>query len=160
MIVCAHGDVADFCRDREMFICETWSGELRDYKGKCRIVVTDQEMSENEYYFLKGEFLAKGIELISTQHKDDKLVLGYLAYATERRKEKSGTRQPFGFRRENGKVVECPDSIAVVHRILELRDKGYALRLIREDEKVRNPDGTKLSVSKIQKIIKNRNIYE
>lgn len=160
MIVCAHGDVAEFCRDREMFICETWSGELRDYRGKCRVVVTAQEMSENEYYFLKGEFLARGIELVSTHHKDDKLVVGYLAYAEDRRKEKKGTRQPFGFRKENGKVVACPESIVVVRKILELRDKGFSLRTISENEMVRNPDGTQMSISKIQNIIKNRKIYE
>lgn len=159
MIVCAHGNVEDFCQTHDMLIVETHGGDIESYKGACRVLVTDKEMSENEYYFLKGKMLGKGIELISVWHKDDKLLTGFLAYQTKQRKEKYGGRQAFGFRRQNGVVVPSED-YAVALRILELRDKGRTLREIRADEGVHHSDGRKISISTIQQIIKNRKRYE
>lgn len=156
MLVCAHGDVAKFCESHDMIICSTYTGELRDYRGVIRVLVTDSDMSESEYYFLKGELLASGVELISTRHKDDKLFTDYLIYANDRRKEKYGARVSFGYYRENGRIVEHPQNILVVRRIHELRDAGLTIRAIREDDSVRHPDGRKLSISTIQKIIKKR----
>ena len=160
MMVCAHGDVADYCKERDMYILETWDGELRDYDGHCCIVVTDQNMTESEYYFLKGEFLARGMELISTRYRDDKLMAGYLAYAAEQRKETGATRQIFGFRVDNGTIVAIPELIMVARRILKLRDEGATLREIQSDDQVYHRDGRKLSISTIQKIIKNRSKYD
>lgn len=156
MMVCAHGDVVDFCKERDMVICDSWSGDLRDYRGFCRVLVTDRELSESEYYFLKGELLARGIELVSIYHKDDKVLSKYMIYAEERRKTKYTARAPFGYYYENGVMVEHPEKIKVVHRVLELRDAGVTIRAIREDEGVRHPDGRKLSISTIQNIIKTR----
>ena len=156
MMVCAHGDVAKFCRERDMVICDSWVGELRDYRGFCRVLVTDREMSESEYYFLKGELLARGVELVSIYHKDDRMLSEYLVFAEERRKAKYTARASFGYYRENGVIKEHPENIKVVHRVLELRDAGVTIRAIREDEGVRHPDGRKLSISTIQNIIKNR----
>jgi hypothetical protein len=52
------------------------------------------------------------------------------------------------------------DGRAVVKRVLELRDKGFVYRQIKEDPGVHHPDGRSLSISTIQIIIKNREIYE
>ena len=74
MIVCGHGNVFDFCKNRDMVVCEVWDGDLENYKGNCRVLVTDQDMSEQEYYYQKGKLLGRGIELIHTRYKDDKLM--------------------------------------------------------------------------------------
>lgn len=160
MRVCAHGDVAEFCKDRDMVISEKYRGDLNEYGGCCPVVVTDQDMSENEYYALKGKLLGRGVELISTRHKDDPKVVSLLTYQAESRKQKYGGRQPFGFYRKNGRVVQRPNSIVVVKRILELRDTGATLQRISEDPEVHHPDGRKISISTIQQIIKNRDRYE
>lgn len=140
MMVCAHGDVVEYCAERDMQICDVCEGDLRNYRGPCRVLVTDSEMSESEYYFTKGEMLAKGIELISTRHKDNGVLSAYLVYETGRRRVRRGGREVFG-----DKVV--------IARILELRSLGKSMRVIRDDEAVRNKDGSKLSLSTISKII-------
>ena len=143
MMVCAHGNVADFCEKREMYICEEWNGDISDYNGFCRVLVTDSDISESEYYFLKGELLARGVELISTRYKDDKLMSKYLAYSAVRRKAKPKGRQ----------------SEDVIRRIYELRDAGLSIRAIREDAQVHNSEGNRLSISTISKIIERRSKY-
>lgn len=160
MIVCGHGNVSDFCAERDMVVCERYEGDLSDYRGSCTVVVSDQDMSEGEYYYLKGSLLNRGIELISTRYKDNPAMLEYLAYMKERQREKYGGRQPFGYYRRNGEVIENPEMMAVVRRILELRDAGITLRGIQEDAGVHHPDGRKISISTIQQIIKNRDRYE
>lgn len=160
MRVCAHGDVAEFCRDHEMTICETWDGRIENYRGDCHVLVSDQSMSENEYYYLKSRLIARGIEFVSTHHKDDESMVGFLMYANERDKSRYATRLPLGRCWCNGKIIEDADGMAVVTRILELRDSGATYRAIREDEKVRRPDGGKYSLSTIQGIVRNRKFYE
>ena len=140
MMVCAHGKVSEYCENHDMMICDTWDGDLRDYNGDCAVLVTDSDISENEYYFLKGELLAKGYELISTRWKDNEGLLEFIVYANKRRKIRAGGRQRFGDR-------------DVVRRILELRAAGMSLRGIQEDALVRRPDGGRLSISTIGKII-------
>lgn len=140
MMVCAHGKVSEYCDKHDMHVCDEWSGELRDYRGPCRVLVTDSDISETEYYYLKGEMLAKGIELISTRYKDDKLLSAYLVYQSNRHKVRAGGRQPFADKE-------------VIVRIKELRESGLSLRAIQSDEKVRNKDGKMLSLSTISKII-------
>ena len=142
MMVCAHGNVAEYCKAREMEIVATWDGEIIEYNGKIPVLVTDSEMSETEYYYLKGVFLARGYELISTRYKDNKLLSEYLVYSSKQRTSRRGGRQSFGDR-------------AVIQRILELRAAGKSLRVIQADEGVRNKDGSMLSISPISKIIKN-----
>ena len=159
MIVCGHGDVLDFCKDRDMVVCETWDGEIGDYKGPFRVLVTDQDMSEQEYYFQKGKLLGRGIELISTRYKDDKLMTEFLAYQAERRKEKYGGRQPFGYRRVGDEIREIPEMIEVARKIVEMKDGGKTLREIHECADIHHPDGRRISVSTIQQIIKNREKY-
>ena len=160
MLVCKHGEVSAYCAERDMVICEQYTGNLEDYDGNCRVLVTDQRMGENEYYFLKGKLLARGVELVSIWYKDNKLLSEFLAYQAERRKENYNGRQPFGFQRKNGEVTENPEMMKVVRRILDLRDAGMSYRLIREDEGVHHPDGRKISVDTIRQIIKNRGRYE
>lgn len=159
MIVCGHGNVFDFCKDRDMVVCEVWDGDLESYRGNCRVLVTDQDMSEQEYYYQKGKLLGRGIELISTRYKDDKLMTEFLAYQAERRKEKYGGRQPFGFRRVGDEIREIPEMIAVARKIVEMKDAGATLREIHESEGVCHMDGRKISISTIQQIIKNREKY-
>lgn len=139
MMVCAHGNVADFCKKRDMYICDTWSGDLRDYRGTCRVLVTDADLSLNEYYYLKGELLRRGVEMISTRHVDDERVTAYLMYAS--------TRRTSGRRKFSDRVV--------MDRIRELRAEGKTLREIRDTEGVCHPNGKKLSLSTISKIVEN-----
>lgn len=143
MMVCAHGDVADYCAERDMQICDVCEGDFRNYRGPCRVLVTDKDMSAHEYYFLKGEMLGVGIELISTKHKDDKILSEYLVYANGRRKEKRSGRPAF-------------DDETVIQRILELRDAGLSIREIQATEGICGADGRKFSVSTIHRIIKER----
>lgn len=160
MMVCAHGNVSEFCEKRDMVICERYNGDLYSYDGGCPVLVTDQDMTESEYYYLKERLLRRGIDLVSVQYTDNPVVMDFMAYAAKRRKENYGGRQIFGYYRKNGEVIENPEMIAVVHKILELRDAGYTLRQIQTDEDVHHPDGRKISISTIQQIIKNREKYE
>ena len=156
MLVCGNGKVSEFCKNHDMLICESYDGDPESYSGTCHVLVTDRDMSENEYYFLKGKLLARGVELVSTRYKDDELISGFLAYQVAPRKKNYVGRQMFGYCVKNGEAGPVPGSLAVVRRILELRDEGYTLRKIREDAGVHHLDGRCLSVSTIQQIIKNR----
>lgn len=150
MIVCAHGEVSEYCKDRDMIIVERYTGEIESYGGVCRVLVTDQDMSAGEYYFLKGKMLAQGVELVSTRFVDtENLNYGEVKCAPE--KQNRG-RPKFG---DNSEA-----EMAVVRRIFELRDAGYKLREIAKDDKVRYPDGREMSISTIQVILKNRGKYE
>lgn len=160
MIVCGHGNVTDYCKKRDMVIGEIWTGDIEKYNGPFHVLVTDREMSESEYYFLKGKMLASGIELISTRYKDNKLMTDYLSYQAAQRKERYGGRQPFGYYRRNGVVVENPAMMYVARKIIELRDSGVSLKKIQDNPEIHHPDGRKISVSTIQQIIKNREKYE
>lgn len=160
MMVCGHGDVAEFCARQDMVVCEQYTGDLNDYHGSCRVLVTDQDMPEMEYYMIKGKLMGRGIELVSTRFIDDPRMIQLLLCQVKNRKQNYGGRQSFGYRRRGDRVEEIPESIAVVRRILELRDAGHTLRSIHEDEGVHHPDGRKISVSTIQQIIKNRKKYE
>lgn len=158
-IVCAHGDVKDFCESKNLLICSEYTGELADYKAGCRVLVTDQQMTKNEYYYHKDQLLRRGVDLISTEHEDTAEMLEYLAYSAECRRKKYGGRQPFGYQRRNGVVVENAALIAVARKIIDLRDEGVVLREIQEVPGIRHLDGRKISVSTIQQIIKNREKY-
>ena len=160
MIVCGHGDVADFCAAHEMIIVEEYDGDIRNYKGRCRVLVTDIDVSEMEYFYLKSKLMSRGIELVSTRHKDSVVIAEYTRYLEENRKQKKGGRTPYGYYRKDGELVPNPEKMKVVERILELRDSGYVYRQIWEDEQVRHPDGRKLSISTIQYIVKDRGRYE
>lgn len=160
MIVCAHGNVTDFCHDHDMVIVETYSGELEGYGGIFRVLVTDQEMSENEYYFLKGRMLSKGYELVSIHYKDKRclvdLVTHMVTRETEGRKEKFGGRYKFGMN-ANGLTDE---GRVILKKIFEMIDAGFPLRQISECPEVHHPDGRSISVSTLQVIKGNREIYE
>lgn len=149
MIVCAHGEVSEYCESRDMIIVERYTGDIENYSGDCCVLVTDREMSSGEYYYLKGKMLARGIELVSTRYVDtENLALGVVKEVSAKR---SRGRRKFG----DGSDAE----MAVVRRIIELRDAGLRLREIAEDEKVRRENGEKLSISTIQTILNNREKY-
>jgi hypothetical protein len=160
MRVCAHGDVAEFCREHDMVICDTWDGNIENYRGGCRVLVSDQSLSENEYYFLKSRLMARGIELISTHHKDDESMVGFLMYANERDKSRHATRLPMGYCWSDGQKIEDKERMAVARRIIELRERGLTYREIRDDENVRRRDGEKLSLSTIQNVWRNKEFYK
>lgn len=163
MFVCAHGNVEDFCKYHDMIILDRYHGDIESYRGICRVVVTDAEMSEHEYSYLKGKLFARGIELISTRYKDVE-VLGYVAYVAQRESDRCQERHrgrcSFGYYRNGDDIMLHPTGERVVKRIFELRDQGYSYRMIREDEGVHHLDGGKVSISTLQVIVNNRKKYE
>lgn len=159
MVVCAHGEVEKFCENHEMQILERHEGNLEDYKGSSIVVVTDQKMTREEYDRLKCTMFGRGVELVSTDWTDDEVILRLLRNQVENRKKRGG-RQKFGFYKRNGQIVENPAKITVARKVIELRDAGCKLREIQGYEGVCYPDGTPLSLSTIQTIIDNREVYE
>lgn len=155
MIVCAHGDVFEYCKRKGMIIVETWDGDFREYDGKCPAIVTDADISEVEYYFEKGKLLARRIDLISTRYTDDEKLVSYISYSTDRGGGKKG-RVAFGYRREGKKLVEVPEEMAVIAKIRELSESGMTIREIQTADGVCHADGRRLSVSMIHKILKRR----
>lgn len=160
MLVCVHGNVAEYCKARNMIPVEEWKGELSEYRGETRVLVTDSDISKHEYYYLKGEFRTRGIELISTRHEDDEELSEYIKYFVARQKTGRLGRQPYGWCVRDGDVVAIPSRIAVAKKIIKLYDEGLSLRAICEDESIRHPDGRKFSVSMVHVIVKNRRKYE
>ena len=150
MIVCAHGEVSEYCKNRDMIIVEQYTGDIENYGGVCRVLVTDREMSPGEYYYLKGKMLAQGVELVSVRYVDSENLSHGVVKAVEEKRPGPGRRK-FG----DGSEAE----MAVVNKIFELRDAGYKLKAISEDPEVHYLDGRKMSVSKIQVILKNREKY-
>lgn len=155
MFVCTHGNVKEYCHNHGMFPIEKYKGELLDYDGTMAVLVTDKEMGEAEYYFLKGSLIARGVELVSIHYDDSEIFTQVGKYVA-----KIGGRYKFGFQNIKGKVVLTEKGREVVNRIFELRDMGYSYRQIIEDSKVRHLDGRKLNVSTAQMIVKNREMYE
>lgn len=155
MIVCANGNVSDYCKSHDMIVAETHEGELLEYHGHPIILVTSKEMSEVEYCFTKMELKKRGVELVSTIHKDQENLVTYM-----KQRQKNGGRHKFGFQVIDGKAVLTERGRLIVKRIFELRDMGLTYRRISEDENVHHPDGRKLNISTIQIILKNRKIYE
>lgn len=158
MVVCAHGDVAAFCEAHEMQILDCYIGYLEDYKGSCAVVVTDQKMTRQEYDTLKCTLFGRGVELVSTEWTDDEVIVRLLHSQIDNRKKRGG-RQMFGFMKKNGQIVENPAQIRVARKVIEMRDAGCKLREIKDDKGVCHPDGTPLSLSTIQVIIRNRDKY-
>lgn len=161
MIVCTHGNVDSFCKSRYMIPVSRHDGDIEDYTGVCRILVTDSEISEKEYYLLKSKMLAKGIELVSTRHEDSEIVSQFIVDGLRKNhRGKHGGRYKFGFQNIDGELKLTERGRAVVSRIFELRDAGCSYHTIRDDSDVRHPDGRMLAVSTIQIILENRKVYE
>lgn len=155
-MVCAHGEVSEFCEKSGMTIYETYTGDLESYNGSCPVIVTDQQMSKHEFYYLKCKLLRRRVELISIHHCDKELAAFVVYLDQKERREKHGGRLPFGFTTDG--VDE--KKMAVVRRIFELRDSGHTYKQIQMDSGVHHGDGRKLAVSTIQVIIQNRSKYE
>ena len=165
MLVCAHGDVAEFCKEHGMTVVDHYVGEITDYTGDVRVIVTDREMCAQEFYYLRLVMWGKNYDVRSIHYPilDEKLneFLEYVGLQEQkRRKERYGGRQPFGYQLRNGERVENPAMMAVARRIIEMKDSGATLREIKGDEGVHHPDGRDISLSTIQQIIKNREKYE
>lgn len=161
MLVCAYGDVDDFCKDKDMLIVDRYDGDLEQYNGLCRVIVSDAAWDASGYNFLKGKLLAKGYELVSTIHTDRDTLAYLIAKSIQNeRKNKYGGRHIFGFQNIDGETKLTDHGRAVVNRIFELRDLGYTYRAIREDSGVCHPDGRPISISTIQIILSNREKYE
>lgn len=158
MLVCTHGNVNDFCRNRKMVPVCKYDGDIEEYSGVCRILVTDRRITEHEYYSLKSRMLKKGVELISTRYEDSEVVARLIMENLE--KKKHGGRCKFGFQNVCGEMKLTEKGRSVVKRIFELRDNGYSYHKIREDAGVRHLDGRMLAVSTIQIILENRGVYE
>ena len=159
MVVCAHGDVFRFCEEHEMEILEKYEGDLLSYNGKCLVIVTDQKMTREEYESLKCKVFGHGYELVSVDWTDDAIILALLRQTIANHKKRGG-RQPFGFYKKNGDLVEIPKLMYVARLIIELRDSGMTLRGIQNFPEIHHLDYRKISVSTIQQIIKNRDKYE
>jgi hypothetical protein len=142
-----------------MIPVSSYDGNIEDYSGICRILVTDSLNSEKEYYSLKSKMLAKGIELVSTSHRDTDAVSQLILDSLVRRK-KYGGRHKFGFQSMNGETKLTERGRAIVKRIFELRDQGCTYDTIRKDVGVFHMDGGEISVSTIQIILRNRKFYE
>lgn len=148
MIVCAHGEVSEYCENRDMIIVERFTGEIENYSGVCAVLVTDREMSSGEYFYLKGKMLARGVELVSTRYVDtENLAQGAVKEVSEKRRG----RRRFG--------SDSEAEMAVVRRIFELKDGGATFQEIRDDENVHYLDGRKIPISTIQVILNNREKY-
>ena len=161
MIVCAHGNVDLFCGTRGMIPVSRYDGNIEEYSGVCRILVTDSEFSEKEYWLLKSTMLAKGVELVSTLYEDSEVISKFIVESLEaKHRKKSGGRCKFGFQKIDGELKLTEPGGAVVSRIFEMRDRGCTYNVIRNDDKVRRPDGGMLAVSTIQLILENRKVYE
>jgi hypothetical protein len=160
MVVCTHGEVKNYCAERNMIPVEQYVGDVVDYSGLSRIIVTDQKMSRNEYYVMKGLMLTRGYELVSIHYADEPcmidLITHLVAKETEERKEKFTGRYMFGTNADGW----IPEMREVVMMILDMKEKGFSLRQIKECPNVHHPDGRSLSISTIQNIIKNREKYE
>ena len=151
MIVCSHGNVSDYCKSHDMVVAEIHEGNLLDYSGVPIILVTSQDMTETEYCMTKMRLLKRGVELVSTNHKDQGSLVEYV-----NQPKRKGGRYKFGF--QGTELTER--GRAVVKRIFELRDAGYTYRAICDDDGVSHPDGRKLNISTVQIILSNREIYE
>ena len=151
MIVCAHGEVSEYCKNHGMTICDQHIGDIEEYQGVCRVLVTDAPMGENEFYALKLKMLKRGVELVSIDHSDEAMSEFVSYLAMQSRGGNGGGRPRFG----SGSKAE----MAVVRRIFELRDAGCTLREISESPEVAYLDGRRISVSTIQGILRNREKY-
>lgn len=165
MIVCAHGNVTEFCRENGLTVAARYVGEIVDYRGEIKTIVTDQQMGAQEFLYLRMIMLGKGYDVRSIQYPTiDKKINEFLEFVgtqeIHRRKEKYGGRQPFGYRKVGTEIREIPEMIAVARKIIEMKDSGATLRQIHEAQGICHPDGRKISISTIQQIIKNRERYE
>lgn len=159
MRVVAHGNVADYCAAHDMTIVERYRGKLDDYKGRVRVIVTDNCSDKHEFYYLKWKLMKRNITLLSTHWHDD-AIADFVDYLNERRGEKRGGRAMFGYMWMNGKLVHEPMAMSIVRKIFELRDAGYTYKKIAAHPDVCYLDGSEMPLSTIQTILKNRSRYE
>lgn len=161
MIVVAHGNVDAYCSDHDMVIGERYTGDLLEYKGSCPIVVTDADVSKNEYFYMKYLLLRRSVELVSTRWVSVELseFVAYVVEQESKNRKRYGGRLLFGMRKIGGAVIGDPELFPVVERIIELRDQGATYAEIKSDPEVHRADGGELPISTIQTILNNRDKY-
>lgn len=150
MLVCAYGEVSEYCEKHDMVIMKRFTGNLLNYSGEYPVVVTDR-LNYQEYLYYKGKMSERGVELVSVHHSD----VGEF-YATPVKKRRAPGRDKFGFK--DGVLTD--EGRVVVARIFELLDKGCSVETIRLDEKVHHPDGERIGRSTLYNIVDNREKYE
>ncbi len=157
MNVVIHGEAREYCDSLGLVVVGEYDGSLEEYKGLCPIVVTGEDMEENEYYYLKYLLLRRKVELISVRWNNEHLN-SFVVYLNEREHDRGRHtgRLPYGFMRRNGVVVENPEKILVALEILRLRDEGKTYR----DIKKRLPREMDMSISTIATICEHRERYE
>ena len=136
-----------------MVSIEDYFGLIEDYDGGCGVLYTEQELSKNEYYYLKYLLLRKRVELIHPCWDDDDLN-DFVVYLNQRESSRRGGRLAYGFIRRNGVVVEDAVKIELARQIIELRDSGLTYRGIRDEI------GGVLSVGTVSNICMNRERYK
>ncbi len=164
MIVAAHRDINGvvhrYCVNHHLEIGEHYNGDLLEYSGRCRIVVTGEHMEKYKFYSLKMLMLRNHVELISVEWDSTELdeFVEWLNVHGKSTSKRSG-RLPFGFTRKNGEEAEIPEGIEIARRIITLRDAGKKYREIVADPGVHHLDGRKMSQSTVQVILRNRERY-
>ena len=129
-------------------------GELKDYRGECKVVYTDEGFSDMEFYYWKYRMLQRNVELIRSAAEIPELeeftryLVGRSSYP------RHAGRLPFGFMNANGVVVKQPEKVELAREIIGLRDKGMKYRQIKSEL------GISLSLSTICRICGNRELYE
>ena len=142
----------------------------------------------NIYYYYKAELNKREIEVISTsedwsaQDKLTALILeNFLAVAATLERENicrrtsggrrvkaakggySGGRPPYGYRADTRTLVVVPDEAEVVRTIFRMKDgEGQTYKAICEHLNAlgkTNRSGTKFSISTVQTIYENKNVY-
>ena len=160
MLVIAHGCVDEYCAAHKLTICGRYEGKLSDYNLKYPIVVTDSLKDKSEYYYMKYKFMKRGVVLVSIHDDDDDYINNFINKLANSGHGKVAGRAAFGFRWNGGVLEEHPEAIVIARRIIALRDMGYTYQKIQQDDGVHYLDGSKLSISTIQVILKNRKKYE
>ena len=137
-----------------MTVVEVYTGKIEDYDGSCGVLYTEDDLSKNEYYYLKYLLLRRRIELIHPGWNDEDLN-EFVVYMNMRENDRRCRgRLPFGFIRRKGVIIEETHKIELARWIIELRDGGMSYRGIKNEIDV------ELSIGTIQTICANRDRYE
>lgn len=168
--VAAQGDVSRFCAENGLVVVEEYSGNILEYDGRSEILVVSGEWTIFEFYYCQYRLLKRGKLLVSADGYGDfgTVIEQFVKYLVARdldlqRKNRKGGRQPYGFRWIDGARVEIPSEMAIARMIIQMREVEHkSYREIEHEvyaEGYRNQKGHKLTVSTIQVILKNRDLY-
>lgn len=162
MKVVANGNVQKFCELNGMEVIGEHRGNPDTYRGTCRVLVTDMELSLFEYHYLRYRMLRRGYTLISPHYGQD-LISQFVDYLVSReRPERRGGRQPFGFVwAKTHREIEVHET-EVARIVIGLRDRGASYReIVRylSENGYTNRTGDQIKLNTVRMIIKNRDLY-